>query len=247
MSYDIYIANKDKSKVYKLPIIPSELPSISKTIANEEFQTYDNGTFNFIQNTGLDTLTLESWLPSKSYTFAKSSYKAKDIIDLINNALKNKEFIQVVIINSNGSTYVNDKFSIESFQYHVNKKGDYNYSLGLKQYREFSKEVYVLGWNQNATGWWYCTDVANYKYYTSSWQQIDGEWYYFNASGYALASAWFLDKSIWYYLKENCKMAKSEWIKVDGKWYCFNASGGLYVDTTTPDGYAVDSNGAWIE
>lgn len=247
MGYNIYLADYKKTKVLKLPIIPSELPSISRSIKNEEFETYDNGTFNFIEKAGLSTLSLESWLPTKNYNFTKSSYKANDIISLLNNAIDNTEAIQLVILKANGSTYINDKFSIESFQYHVNKRGDYNYSLGLKQYRETTSKIYVLGWNQDATGWWYCTNVENYTYYKDSWEQIDGEWYSFDSDGYARKSTWLLDKGFWYYLKDNCMMARNEWVKVDGKSYYFGDQGGMYANTYTPDGYLVDSNGAWVE
>lgn len=247
MGYDIYIADYKKTKVLKLPIIPSELPAISRTIKNEEFETYWNGTFNFIEKPGLNVLTLESWLPVKQYSFAKSTYKANDFFSLFNNAIDNTEPIQVVIIKTDGSTYINDKFSIESFQYHVNKRGDYVYSLGLKQYRETTSKVYVLGWNKDATGWGYCTDVENYKWYKSSWQLIDNQWYYFNDSGYALQGTWILYKSYWYYLKDNCMMARNEWQKVDGKWYYFGDQGGMYSNCSTPDGYWVDSSGALRE
>ena len=42
------------------------------------------------------------------------------------------------------------------------------------------------------------------------------------------------------------------WKKVDGKWYYLEPVAGqnkghLFVNTVTPDGYKVDSNGAWIE
>lgn len=247
MGYDIYIADYKRTKILKLPIIPKELPTISRSIKNEEFETYWNGTFNFIEKAGLNTLTLESWLPTKDYYFAKSSYKANDFISLFNNAIDNTEAIQVVILNTNGSTYINDKYSIESFQYNINKRGDYAYSLNLKQYREATNKTYVLGWNKDATGWWYCTNVENYTYYKDSWQKIDGDWYSFDSSGYAKQSTWFLDKGYWYYLKDNCKMATNEWVKVDGKYYYFGDQGGMYVNTTTPDGYVVDSNGAWVE
>jgi len=102
-----------------------------------------------------------------------------------------------------------------------------------------------LGWNQNSTGWWYCTDVTNGYYYKDEWKQIDGEWYSFDNQGYARKSVWLKDK-LWYYLKDSCKMAKLEWLWIDGECYCFDKSGALYVNCTTPDGYKVDNSGAWI-
>ncbi len=58
-------------------------------------------------------------------------------------------------------------------------------------------------WRQNGVGWWYQNDDGSYP--LSSWKEIDGKQYYFNASGYMLH------------------------------------------DTTTPDGYQVGSDGAWIK
>ncbi len=107
--------------------------------------------------------------------------------------------------------------------------------------------TWKLGWNQNSTGWWYCTDVANEYYYKDAWKLIDGEWYSFDSKGYARESVWLLDQGKWYYLKSSCKMAKNEWLWIDGECYCFNENGALYVDCTTPDGYNVDETGAWIQ
>lgn len=105
----------------------------------------------------------------------------------------------------------------------------------------------VKGWNQNSTGWWYCTDVNNGYYYKNSWKQIDNEWYSFDSNGYARQSTWMKDDGKWYWLKDSCKMAKSEWLWLNNECYCFNDSGALYVSCTTPDGYKVDETGAWIK
>jgi endo-1,3-1,4-beta-glycanase ExoK len=83
-----------------------------------------------------------------------------------------------------------------------------------------------LGWNQDSTGWWYCLANVYNNYYKDGWKFIDGEWYSFDYYGYARQSTWFQDGGKWYYLQNSCKMAKN---------------------TITPDGYKVDSNGAWIQ
>lgn len=104
----------------------------------------------------------------------------------------------------------------------------------------------VLGWNQNDTGWWYCTDVANGYYYKDVWKNIDGEWYDFDNDGYARTNKWIQDGGKWYWLRANCSMAKSQWLWIDGECYCFGPDGAMYENCTTPDGYKVDSTGAWI-
>lgn len=247
MGYDIYIANKDKSKVYKLPFIPSELPDIEYDINNEEFKSYSNGTYNFINEQGLYGFTLQGELPVRRYYFAKSNVLAKDILELLDSAVVNKQYIQVVIIKNDGSTYVNNKFSIEKgFKYNVKRNGNYKYTLPLKKYREKTKEAYVLGWNQNGTGWWYCYDYEDYKWYANTWEYIDNQWYYFNADGYALASQWILWKNVWFYLDENCMMVHNKWLQINGKWYYFFDSGEMARNTTI-DGYYLNDDGSWRE
>jgi len=61
----------------------------------------------------------------------------------------------------------------------------------------------IDGWQQDSTGWWY--QNADSSYPKSTWQLINGKYYYFNERGYMLSN------------------------------------------TTNPDGYTVDSNGAWIQ
>jgi len=81
-------------------------------------------------------------------------------------------------------------------------------------------------------------------------------WYYFDISG-NMVTGWFKDNlGNWYYLNPtNIGVYGSMvtgWNFIDGKWYYFNEKGDgfkgtLFCNTTTPDGYQVDSNGAWIQ
>lgn len=77
-------------------------------------------------------------------------------------------------------------------------------------------------WLKDTTGWWYCN--ADHSYTVNNWQYINNKWYYFNEKGY-MKTGWIFWKNVWY--------------------YCSN-SGDMLVNTTTPDGYRVDSNGAWV-
>lgn len=78
-------------------------------------------------------------------------------------------------------------------------------------------------WQRNNTGWWYVLSDGSYVTYT--WKEIDGNWYYFNADGYMLVG----------------------WQNINGNWYYLDLnSGKMLVDTTTPDGYYVNSSGAYV-
>ena len=66
------------------------------------------------------------------------------------------------------------------------------------------------------------TYKASYRK-TNGFDNIDGEWYYFDESGYMASSCWIGV----YYVKENGKMAHSEWVD-NGRYY-------------------VDENGVWVQ
>lgn len=59
-------------------------------------------------------------------------------------------------------------------------------------------------------------------------RQYDGAWIYLDSDGLALQNTWFHDPS-------------------DGKWYYFDEYCYMLHDTTTPDGYTVGPEGAWIK
>ncbi|WP_024294181.1 hypothetical protein [Lacrimispora indolis] len=78
-------------------------------------------------------------------------------------------------------------------------------------------------WLKVSTGWWYCN--ADRSYTVSNWQYIDDYWYYFNETGYMVTG----------------------WVKWNSKWYYCGESGAMLTGTTTPDGYDVGSDGAWVQ
>lgn len=246
MAYEIYISDYNRTKVLQFPIVPTEFPKLSSDGNNEMFETYWNGTFNFIEKEGLKQFTLAKWLPrdASKYGFCKSKVNAKEIIDLINNSKSNTEPIRIVMNDKDGY-YVNDIFSIEQWEYSINRRGDYDYTLGVKQWREYTKTVTTtssIGWQQDDVGWWYVYDESG-NYYQGSWQMIDNEWYSFQPNGYILQSSWFQDGS-WYYLKDNGTMACNEWIQLDNKWYYLGSNGAMYSDGTN---YTFKPDGSWIE
>lgn len=231
MAYEIYISNYDRTKVIQLPILPSELPSLSSNPSNETFETYWDLPYNFIEKKGLIEFTLESWLPVDytKYSFCKSKVNASEVIDLIESAKTNTEPL-IIVINAKNGFYVNDTFAIEKFEYNIIRRGDYKYSLGLKQWRDYNKTIttssYTVGWNQDNTGWYYYTDTSG-NYYSDSWQLIDNEWYSFDPQGYARQSVWLQDGSTWYYLKDSCKMARNETLTISGTDYTFDSTGAM--------------------
>lgn len=63
----------------------------------------------------------------------------------------------------------------------------------------------------------------------------------------AYAAEWKQDSKGWWWQEDNGSYPTSSWKNIGGKYYYFGADGYMLHDTTTPDGYKVGSDGAWIE
>ena len=56
---------------------------------------------------------------------------------------------------------------------------------------------------------------------------------------------WKQEGNTWKYQNNDGKYATSTWQWINGKSYCFDSNGNMYANTTTPDGYTVNADGAW--
>lgn len=69
----------------------------------------------------------------------------------------------------------------------------------------------------------------------------------------AYAGTWKQDSIGWWWQEDNGSYPVNEWQWIDGngdgtaECYCFDGRGYLYCNTTTPDGYQVNKDGAWVK
>ena len=132
-----------------------------------------------------------------------------------------------------------------------------------KWYNADGSQTYepTLEWKSDSSGWW--VEDSNGWYPTSSWQKIDGYWYYFKSNGYMAAGEyydgyWFNSDGTWddtYLLswKSNSTgwwvedisgwWPSSSWLKINDSWYYFDGSGYMVTDQYV-DGYWLGSDGA---
>lgn len=85
-----------------------------------------------------------------------------------------------------------------------------------------------------------------------SWQRFfylldDGSYPTVSTVTAETTSGWKQDSTGWWYQNSDGSYPKSTWQQIDGKYYYFNEAGYMVSNTTTPDGYQVDSSGAWVE
>lgn len=131
-------------------------------------------------------------------------------------------------------------------------------SSGRGSYTSYmSGQLGTTGWIKDGKGWWYRKADGTWPH--DEWCELEflgrKDWYYFDKNGYVV-SGWLKWNESSYYLNpiSNGWFGRMEtgWKNVDGKWYFFEPvlgrnQGHLFVNTVTPDGYKVDSNGVWIE
>lgn len=84
---------------------------------------------------------------------------------------------------------------------------------------------------------------ADGSYPTSSWQEIDGNRYYFNQDGY-MVSGWQLIDQDWYYFDQN-GIPVTGWRFIDQNWYYFEANG-VRMSNLVCNGGRLDENGLWV-
>lgn len=104
---------------------------------------------------------------------------------------------------------------------HDGKNWTFKYNSDNKNY---------TGWIVSNSRWYYLNDEGILQ---SGWQNINGSWYLFHYTDDATLGA-----------------LEVGWNNFNGKWYNLSTvdddtMGRMYVDTTTPDGYRVGSDGSW--
>ena len=110
-------------------------------------------------------------------------------------------------------------------------------------------------WMQDEKGWWYKRADGSYPKNSWGYEAYNGKsyWYYFLDSGY-MATGWVEVNGSKYYLFPNSDGWKGRmltgWQWIDGNCYYLDPQGqnegALYRNTTTPDGFTVDSEGRWV-
>lgn len=78
------------------------------------------------------------------------------------------------------------------------------------------------------------------------WEQIEGKWKLKISDGSYASSQWAMLEGKWYLLGSDGFMLTG-WQMVNGKWYYLGADGAMLAGAVTPDGYAVNENGEWIQ
>lgn len=72
-----------------------------------------------------------------------------------------------------------------------------------------------------------------------------------SVTAFAHTGVWLQDDTGWWWQRQNGNYPTNQWVWIDGngdgivECYYFGPDGYMLANTTTPDGYTVDANGAW--
>lgn len=88
------------------------------------------------------------------------------------------------------------------------------------------------GWQEIEGNWYYFNSNGNMK---TGWEEINGYWYYFNNDG-IMQTGWQELGGTWYYFRTDGNM-KVGWEEIDGKWYYFATDGVLETNKVVGDWY----------
>ncbi len=133
--------------------------------------------------------------------------------------------------------------------------GNWSQSADGTWYFVNGEETYCSTWIVSRGTWYYMTQDGSMAV---GWIFVDNTWYYMNPENGALMSGWIKEDADgpWYYADLETGKMTVGWRQIDGIWYYFNEQsdgrgsrpyGAMFASETTPDGYLVDENGAWIQ
>ncbi|MDG7485415.1 MBL fold metallo-hydrolase [Streptococcus pneumoniae] len=226
---------------------------------NHHHDTNKSNTKDFIKNLSPSLIVQTSdSLPWKNGVDSEYVNWLKERgIERINAASKDYD-ATVFDIRQDGLVNISTSYKpIPSFQagWHKSSYGNWWYQA------PDSTGEYAVGWNEIKGEWYYFASSGEMK---TGWVKDKEAWYYMDSTGImktgeievaghhyyleesgAMKQGWLKKANDWYFYKTDGSRAIG-WIKDKDKWYFLKENGQLLVNGKTPEGYTVDSSGAWL-
>jgi len=134
---DIFLSINNREQVIKLPVVPKFM--IPSPVNNKVYNTISQGDIKLIGLRGLKSITLQSFFPSKDYSFLRDkTYKGWEYVEILENWIDRRLPIRLTITD----TPINMACSIEQFEYGIEDgSGDINYTLSLSEFKFIQLET----------------------------------------------------------------------------------------------------------
>ncbi|MGM8334261.1 M14 family zinc carboxypeptidase [Clostridium perfringens] len=129
------------------------------------------------------------------------------------------------IDNTNKNDLSNNSVQIDNKEKNNNDSGKENISNNAKVSDTLNEKE-----NSNVSN-----DSKAVDKIKSGWQEIEGNWYYFNSNG-NMKTGWEEINGYWYYFN-NDGIMQTGWQEISGKWYYFRPDGNMRVGWEQINGY----------
>lgn len=185
----------------------------------------------------------------------KTGYTSKAGNTLVTGVEKNGIRLIAVVMKSSSTHYEDTKALLDYGFARMGAGTDFSQNPGTGQNEGPGQTVnpsnpapfgqtLSVGWIKDNIGWYYIKPDG--KRAAGEWLELSDADYWIDSNGY-MATGWrqFTNGS-WYYFTSSGAMAKNYWVLDNGKWFYLGGQGYMLRNTTTPDGYFVDSDGTWI-
>jgi hypothetical protein len=135
---DIFLSINNREQVIQLPIVP-ETFKIPSPVKNSTYTTINQGDIKLIGLRGLKSLTIDSFFPSKDYSFSRDkTYYGWEYVEIIESWIDRRIPIRLIATN----TPINLPMTIENFEYGLQDgSGDVYYSLSLSEFKFINLET----------------------------------------------------------------------------------------------------------
>ncbi len=126
----MFFSCNNNEKVVEVPVIPDELPDIIQELENENFTTHTK-TLTLLGNKSPRSFSLELFLPTREYSFAKNT--GTDILNLL-GYVSTKKIPMRVVVTDGLNELLNIAVSVKSFKYHFDTVENIRCSVSFVEY-----------------------------------------------------------------------------------------------------------------
>ncbi len=129
-SVRMFFSYNNNEKVVEAPVIPNELPDIVQELNNQEIQT-TLSTLTLLGNKKPRTFSLDLFLPTKPYDFAKNT--GMEVLNILGYTAESKIPMRVVVTDGLNEL-LNIAVSITNFKYHFDTAENIRCNVNFKEY-----------------------------------------------------------------------------------------------------------------
>ena len=126
----MFFSYNNNEKVVEVPVIPNTLPDIIQELQNESFATH-NKTLTLLGNKKPRSFSLDLFLPTKPYDFAKDT--GTEILNLL-GYVSSKKIPMRVVVTDGLNELLNIAVSISSFKYYFDRVENIRCSINFIEY-----------------------------------------------------------------------------------------------------------------